>query len=471
MGYEGLARKIIKAVGGEQNVVDLTHCVTRLRFTLKDDLRADKASLEQMDGVVGVVQSGGQYQVVIGNHVADVYADVLGATSIGQVEATEEQVEVGKKKSVLAQGLELINSVFAPILGVLAGAGMVKGLSSLLLVTGLISTASGSYLVLNAIGDTLFYFFPIFLGKYAMKKFGGSEVLGMILGGILVYPGLVAAMSSTPLYTLFAGTMIESPVYIEFFGLPVILMNYGSSVIPVIAAAALAAPVERWFKAHLHSAVRSMMTPFLTLLVVGPLMLLVIGVLATWVSLLIGQGVLTLYEVSPLVTGIVLGGIWQVLVIFGLHWGLVPLIYLNMSNIGYDPILALTFAASFAQIGAVLGVVLKTKNKALRTNGLSAFFTGIFGITEPAIYGITLPRKKAFIASCIGAALGGLLIGAFGGVTYFAGGLGLFALANKINPLGIGWDFYGTLIGIGAAFIVGLVLTLVLTKQADIDLE
>jgi PTS system beta-glucosides-specific IIC component len=472
MEYEVLAKKIIAAVGGEENIKSLTHCVTRLRFKLTDELLANKVALEALDGVLGVIQSGGQYQVVIGNHVADVYEDVLQVGRIsGSGAVKADEVEVTKaKESMLNKLLDIINSVFSPMLGVLAGAGMIKGLVSLLVVVGFVQEGTGTYQILHATGDALFYFFPLVLGKNAMKKFGGNEIIGMVLGGVLVYPSLVATMQATPLYTLFAGSMIESPVYLEFFGLPVIMMNYGSSVIPVIAAAALAAPIEKWFKKHLHDAVSSMLTPFLTLLLVAPLTILVVGVLATWLSLLIGQGVFNLYQVSPIVTGLVLGGMWQVLVIFGLHWGLVPLVYLNMSTLGYDPVISLTFAASFAQIGAVLAVVLKTNDKTLKTNGLSAFFTGIFGITEPAIYGVTLARKKAFIASCIGAALGGMILGLFGSASYSAGGLGVFGLPNKIHPSGIGWDFYGTIIAIILAFIVGFGLTLVMTKQDEIDL-
>jgi len=475
MEYEDLAKKIIEYVGGEENIRALTHCLTRLRFQLKNEALAKKPALEKLGEVIGVIQSGGQYQVVIGNHVADVYEDVLGVSNIANGSAigaeTMEQGETIKKISIFAQALDILNNIFSPILGVLAGAGMVKGLASLLIVLGVVEAGTGTYQVLNAVGDALFYFFPIFLGKNAMKKFGGNEVIGMVLGAILVYPALVATMTQEPLYTLFAGTPIESPVYLEFFGLPVIMMNYGSSVIPVIAATALAAPVERWLKKHLHNAVSNMMTPFLTLLIIAPLTLLVVGVIATWMSSLIAQGVFNLYQVSPIVTGLALGAIWQLLVIFGLHWGLVPLMYLNVATLGYDPVLSLTFAASFAQIGSVLGVVLKTKDKTLKTNGLSAFFTGIFGITEPAIYGITLPRKKAFIASCIGSAIGGIILGLCGGTTYSLGGLGVFALPNKINPAGIGWEFYGTIIAISVGFIISLALTVIMTKQDEIDLE
>jgi len=474
MEYEVLAKKIITAVGGEENIKSLTHCVTRLRFKLLDEVLANKAALEALDGVLGVIQSGGQYQIVIGNHVSDVYENVLQVSSINGIGAMVDDNETKRdtaKESILNKLLDMINSVFAPMLGVLAGAGMIKGFVSLLTVVGLIKQDTGTYQILNATGDALFYFFPLVLGKNAMKKFGGNEIIGMVLGGVLVYPSLVATMQEAPIYTLFTGSVIESPVYLEFFGLPVIMMNYGSSVIPVIAAAALAAPIEKWFKKHLHDAVNSMLTPFLTILIVAPLTILVVGVLATWVSLVIGQGVFNLYQISPIVTGLVLGGTWQVLVIFGLHWGLVPLVYLNMANIGYDPVIALTYAASFAQIGAVLAVVLKTKDKTLRTNGLSAFFTGIFGITEPAIYGITLARKKTFIASCVGASIGGMILGVFGSASYSAGGLGLFGLPNKIHPSGIGWDFYGTIIAIFIGFLVAFGLTFFITKQDEIDLS
>jgi len=474
MKYQNLVKTIMEGVGGEDNVRSVSHCATRLRFKLKDEGRADTTMLEKLDGIIAVIQSGGQYQVVIGNHVDSVYKELVALNGLSDAEATATQgvASDAKGESVFARLMDYISSIFAPTLGVLAGAGMIKGFAILFTSIGWLAKDSGTFQILNTIGDSLFYFLPVFLGKSSMKKLGGNEALGMVLGAILIHPNLLTMMQGTPLYTLFEGTVLESPVYVEFLGLPVMLMNYSSSVIPIIAATAMAAPLERWFKAHLHSSVRSMLTPFLTLLIVAPITLLVVGVVSTWIAMLLGRGVLMIYQLNPTIAGLLIGGFWQLLIIFGLHWGFTPLYYLNFATLGYDPIFILTFATTFGQIGSVFGVFLKSKDKALKSNALSTFFTGICGITEPAMYGITLPRKKTFAYGCVGSAFGGAIMGAFGSATYFPGGLAIFGLPSKINPeTGIGWDFYGVIIAIVVAFVIACVLTLVATKQEEIDLK
>ncbi|MCY6371191.1 beta-glucoside-specific PTS transporter subunit IIABC [Clostridium ganghwense] len=455
MKYEQLAKDIIKNVGGKENVNSLTHCVTRLRFKLKDEKKANTEVLKNMDGVVTVMQSGGQYQVVIGNHVPDVYEDVMviGGFSTATSDETEQ------KTGVLNSLIDTISGIFAPALGVLAATGMIKGFNSLFLALGWILPNSGTYQLLNAIGDCFFYFFPIFLGYTAAKKFKLNHFVGMAIGAALVYPALSGLTAGEPLYTLFQGTIIESPVYITFLGIPVILMNYGSSVIPIILATYVASKVEKLFKKIIPDVVKAFLVPFCTLLVVGPLTFIVVGPVATWAGQLLGAGTIALYEFSPIITGLVIGGFWQVFVIFGLHWGLIPLAINNLVTLGYDPILALTFAASFAQTGVVLAIMLKTKNKKLKSLSVPAVISGIFGVTEPAIYGITLPRKKPFILSCIVASIGGAIIGWAGSVMYIMGGLGIFGIPSYVNPKsGLDKGFYAAITSFIIAFILGFVV-------------
>jgi len=477
MKYTELAKTIVAAVGGEENVQSLSHCVTRLRFKLNDETRANKAVLEANKDVLGVVQSGGQYQIVIGNHVGDVYEDVLALTGMNaEVDTTTTRTkadEAGQTNGLFANFIDLISSIFSPIINMMAAGGVLKGLCALLLVTRVVGESDGLYVLLNAMGDAVFYFFPIFLGQSAMKKFGASPMIGAVLGAIFVYPSFAGVMNGEPLYTLFEGTIFASPVYLEVLGVPLILTNYGTSVIPIVMATAVAAPVQRVFQEILPQAVRKILTPLFTLALVAPLALILIGPLATWLGALIGQGVLAVYNLSPLLAGVLLGGFWQIFVLFGLHWGLVPIHMLNVSNAGYDPILILVFGSVFAQMGAVLGVLLKTKDKALKMNGIAAFFTAIFGITEPAIYGITLRRKKTFIYSCIGSAVAGGIIGLVRGAAYHVGGLlNIFSLPSYINPnnSSIGWDFYGVLAAIVIGFVIGLGLTFVGTQQDEIDI-
>lgn len=458
MKYEQLAKDIIANVGGKENVSSVVHCITRLRFKLKDESKANTEVLKNMDDVVTVMKSGGQYQVVIGNHVPDVYKAV---TTVGGFQGqTPVEEEEGPKGSLLSRFIDIISSIFTPVLGVLAATGMIKGFNALFVAFGLVDSTSGTYQILNATGDALFYFLPIFLGYTAIKKFGGSPFVGMAIGAALVYPTLSTLTAGEPLYTVFAGTMFESPIFVTFLGIPVILMSYSSSVIPIIISAFFAAKVEKWLKTVIPDVIKAFVVPMLTLLIVVPLTFIAIGPVATWAGSLLGQGTLAIYNVSPMIAGLLLGGFWQVFVIFGLHWGLVPIAFNNLATLGYDTILATVFAASFAQTGAVLAILLKTKNQKLKTLSIPAFISGIFGVTEPAIYGITLPLKKAFIMSCIAAGIGGAIAGATNVTGYIIGGLGIFGIPSYISPEGIDFGFYGAIISIVVAFIAGLVLTL-----------
>ncbi|WP_125707353.1 beta-glucoside-specific PTS transporter subunit IIABC [Lacticaseibacillus porcinae] len=479
MAYEKLADEIMKGVGGKENVNSVVHCTTRLRFKLKDESVAQTEKLKNTDGVVTVVKSGGQYQVVIGNQVADVYDTLIKQTGLadgGQV--PDDDPDDGKKLSVLDKFIDLISGIFTPALGVLAATGMIKGFNAMFSSLGWISQTGGTYIILNAIGDSFFYFLPILLGYSAAKKFKLDSFIGMAIGAALVYPNLVAmvpanvASSTKPLMTMFAGTFLETPVYMKFLGIPVLMMNYTSSVVPVIVSVYFAAKLKKWLDKVIPTVVKTFVSPFCTLLIIVPLTLLIIGPIISWLSEAVSAGVVGLYNLAPVVAGLILGGFWQVLVIFGLHWGLIPVAMLNVSNLGHDPILAEIVSASFAQIGVVLAITLRTKNVKLKGLGISAFISGIFGVTEPAIYGITLPRKKTFVFSLIGAGIGGALIGLFGSQLYMMGGMGVFQFPAMINPKsGMDMSFYGMLLACAVAFVIGFLLTLLFAKKTDIDPE
>ncbi|GKX67476.1 beta-glucoside-specific PTS transporter subunit IIABC [Inconstantimicrobium mannanitabidum] len=463
MKYEKLAQDIIKNVGGKENVNSLTHCVTRLRFKLKDEKKANTDILKNMDGVVTVVQSGGQYQVVIGNHVPDVYDDVV---AVGGFAAASEE-ESTEKMSPLDKFIDIVSGVFTPTLGVLCATGMIKGFNALFLALHWLSNTDGTYQILNAIGDSLFYFFPIFLGFTAAKKFKLNEFTGMAIGASLVYPTIVSLAGSTkPLFKVLTGTMFESSVSTTFLNIPVLLMNYSSTVIPIIIAVYAASKVEKVFKKIIPDVVKTFLVPFCTLLVIVPLTFLAIGPVAIWLGKLLGAVTLGIYNFSPTVAGLFIGAFWQVFVIFGLHWGLVPIAINNLTTLGYDPVLATAMAASFAQTGVVAAILLKTKNKKLKSIAIPAVISGFFGVTEPAIYGITLPKKRPFILSCIGASIGGGIVGFFGSKGYMIGGMGIFALPSYIGPKGMDMGFYGMAIGMAAALVIGFVL-MIFTKFED----
>ncbi|GER67747.1 PTS beta-glucoside transporter subunit EIIBCA [Weizmannia acidilactici] len=454
-----LAKDILALVGGKENINNVFHCVTRLRFKLKDESIAKTEELKDLDGVVTVMKSGGQYQVVIGNHVPDVYATLL---KVGNISATEGQDAGGEKEKVgpLSAFIDMISGVFTPVLGVLAATGMIKGVAALILALHWVSSTSGTYNLLNYAGDGLFTFLPIFLGYTAMKKFGGTPFVGMALAAALCHPSLSTLSSGKALYTLFSGSLFESQIHVTFLGIPVILMTYTSSVIPIIVASYFTAKLENGLKKVIPDVVKTFVVPFLTIMIMVPLTFLVIGPISTWAGQLLGAATIWLYHLSPAVAGILIGGLWQVFVMFGLQWGLIPIAMNNLATLKYDPILATSVMVCFSQIGAVLAVMLRTKNKGLKALTIPAFISGIFGVTEPAIYGVTLPLKKPFIMSCIGGAVGGGIIGALGGKLWMLGGLGVFVIPAFIKP-GSGLDlaFWSSIIALVASFIIGFILT------------
>lgn len=459
MKYNQLAKDIIEHVGGKENVNSVVHCITRLRFKLKDESKANTQALENMDGVVTVRKSAGQYQVVIGNHVADVYKAVVKEGGF-QGERSSDIDGNEEKGSLFNRFIDMISGIFTPILGVLAASGMIKGFNALFVAIGWLNEEGGTYQILNAIGDGLFYFLPILLGYTAMKKFGGTPFLGMVIAMALVYPALEGIPSAgEPLYTLFSGTMFESPVYIEFFGIPVILMTYSMSVIPIIISAFFAAKLERFFAKVIPSVVRMFLVPMFTLLIIIPLTFIIIGPIATWASQLLGTATIWVYDLSPIIAGAFLGGFWLVFVMFGLHWGLVPIAMNNIAVGGVDPILALIFVHSFALATAIFAVWLRTKNKNTKTLSVPAIISAIFGVTEPGMYGIALPLKRPFIFTIISSAIGGALLGAFGSKGYVMGGLGVFQFPSFIPDEGLDMSVYGAIIAVVIGSVIAFVLT------------
>lgn len=468
--YEELAKNIIDKVGGEKNVRSLTHCVTRLRFQLFDEKKAATADLKNMDGVVTVVQSGGQYQVVIGSGVGDVYDTVLEVSDIKGSAAFDEDGGMEESGNLFDRFINMVSSIFSPVLGVLMASGMIKGFTALFVAFDLLDAKSGTCQVLQIVGDAFFYFLPIFLGLTAARKFKMNEFTGMAVAAALVYPSMATILKGDTLYQVLSGTLLATDVKLEFLGMPVLLMNYASSVIPIIIAVYFGAKIEHALGKIIPSMFKGFLVPFFSLLFIIPLTLLAIGPVATWLGKFVGAAAMSIYNLSPVLAGLFIGGLWQVFVMFGLHWGVTPILFNNFAVFGYDPVFVTYFGATFAQTGVVLAILLRTKNKKLRSLALPAFFSGIFGVTEPAIYGITLPRKKYFIISCIGAAIGGAIIAFYGVKLYFFGGLGIFGYPTFIDPATseVAGMYHGILASI-IAFLVGFGITLPIYKDQGKD--
>jgi PTS system beta-glucosides-specific IIC component len=465
--YHELAEKIVQNVGGKENVIGLVHCITRLRFTLKDETKAKDDVLKAMEGVVTVMKSGGQYQVVIGNHVPEVFEDVMPLLDL---EHAPKQTEEKKSGKLLDRAIDVVSGIFQPILGIMAACGMLKGLNTLFVTLGLYAAESGGYFIINAAGDALFTFLPLFLGYTAAKKFGLKPMLGLAIGAAMCYPGIQASALSAgaqPLYHLLEGTMFASPVYISFFGIPVISVDYTGTVIPVILAVWFASKCEKQFNKVIPDLVKFFFVPMLTLLITLPVALLFLGPVATFGSTLISQFTLAIRSVSPLLAGGIVGATWQILVIFGMHWGFIPVYINNVMTLGYDNVMMPFFACTFATSAVVLAIFFKTKDKKLKEMSIPNFISGIFGVTEPAIYGILLPLKTPFIISCIAGGIGGAFYGHFNFRKFILGGMGIFELPNMMNPDGTMGNIIVAFIGIVISMVVGFILTMIFYKEKE----
>ncbi|MDT2801266.1 beta-glucoside-specific PTS transporter subunit IIABC [Vagococcus lutrae] len=454
--YEELAKNIVKEVGGKENINSLTNCITRLRFKLKDESKANTDVLKNMDGVVTVMQAGGQYQVVIGNHVPDVKKDVDAVLGV-----LEAPTEAGPKGNLFDQFVDMISSIFQPILAPLSAAGMLKGISAILtFALGSSFAGSSTAAVFNAMGDGLFKFLPIFIGYTAMKKFGGSPFLGMLIASSMVYPGFLDG-SATAQFAESGG--------LNFFGIPFSIppAGYGSTVMPIIAAAAFAAFLEKQLRKVIPDVIKLFIVPFLVGLITIPLTFLIIGPIMNFVSDGLGNGLLAIQSFSPILFGAILGFSWQILVMFGLHWAIVPFAIIALSQGNPTALLTPTGSLSFAQTGAVLAVMMKTKNAKLKELSIPAFISGIFGVTEPAIYGITLPKKKPFWVSCVVGGVTGAIAMALGMQGYQMGGLGIFRYTSSISPEGdIKFAIYAMILD-ACAFVAGFALAYAVGFEDD----
>lgn len=454
--YEKLARDIVKNIGGKENIKSVTHCITRLRFQLKDEKKANDEVLKNMEGVVTIMHSAGQYQVVIGNHVPQVYADVCEVSGINN-EVESETAD--SPKGLFNKLIDVISGCFQPILGPLVASGIIKGLNALLaFILGQDYTASGTYAVLNAIGDTVFYFLPIILGYTAAKKFKLNIIVGMLIGGALCYPAIQAdaisavgeAMGSIP---------VIGDYFSKFVGIPFVAANYTSSVVPVLVIVGFAALIQKYVKRIIPEMLQNFFVPFFVMIISLPVGLLVIGPVISLLTDLLSQGFASIYSFSPIISGLVVGFAWQILVIFGLHWAIIPLALVNIEMLGFDTILVGQFGTTFALTATLGAMYFKMKDKNKKSLVVPAMISGFCGVTEPGIYALALPAKKPFIYSCIAAAIGGGLFTFLGGQQFIIGGLGIFGTVSFISPAGDATSMYYSFACIAVSAIIAFLLT------------
>lgn len=449
-GCVQLAMQIIDIVGGKNNIQSVVHCATRLRFKLASVPAGSADKIKALDGVIAVVESGGQFQVVIGHHVGEVFLAIENYLSGGGEVSGESESgkQAAPRAGLLARFIDLVSGIFTPVLGVMAASGMLKGFLALALALNLLSRESGTYQLWFAASDALFYFFPLVLGYTAGKKFGGSPFLTMAIGGALVHPIIMSLSDGSDLAT--ADT---------FFGLPLTFINYSSSVIPIIFASWACCWLEKRLYPRLPAAVRNFATPLFCLMVIVPLTFLVIGPLSTFLSQCLASGYQWIYDIAPWIAGIFLGSVWQICVIFGLHWGLIPVAINNLSMLGFDTIIPLLLPAVLGQTGAALGVFLACREQKLKMLAGTSVTAGLFGITEPAIYGVTLPLRKPFMFGCIAGGLGGGIVGLFQAKVWSFGLVSIFSFTQMIPGEGVDVSVWGAVAGALSALFLSCLLT------------
>lgn len=447
--YDKLAVDIIKAVGGKENIVKASRCATRLRLVLKETTNEAKENVSNLTGVITVVESGGQFQVVIGTHVGKVFDKVASELNLDS-----NTIEDEPKASILNRIIATMSAVFAPFIYILAAAGILQGCLILINMANPSFSSTGTYEVLSFMSWAPFTFLPIFIAITASKHFKCNAFIAVACCAALVSPTWAEIASR-----------IADGESVRFLGISLAETTYTSSVLPPLFLVWILSYVERFVDKKLPEVIKSLFTPFICMIVMVPLTILVIGPLSDSLATGIANGYNYLYNLAPAVAAAVIGGLWQVVVIFGVHWGVTPMCLANYDLYGMDTFQAFQTMAVIAQAGAVFGVFIKARSRQTKNIALSAGVTGIFGITEPAIYGVNLRFKKPFICGCIAGAIGAV-VGSFFNIAYYAyAGLpGLLTVVNSITPdnpksiigmlLGAAISFFGAIalvqiVGIG----------------------
>ncbi|BAF55746.1 PTS beta-glucoside transporter subunit IIBCA [Corynebacterium glutamicum] len=455
--FSPLVADVVTALGGADNVRSVTHCATRLRFKIKDSDKADIAKAGKISGVITAINSGGQHQVVIGNDVPLAYQalmDVPGMRAKGIKDGDAEVDDDGgsEDKNWLNKFIDLISALFSPIVWALAGIGLGKAGLTLATTVGILDAESSTHTIFNAMFDGLFYFLPFFLAITAAKRFKVNQFIALAIVAALLHPTMEAMVGTEG---------------VTFLGLPLTMMSYSSSVIPVVVSVWLAGYLQRWLEKVLPGAVRNFFTPLIVVLVMVPLVLFTIGPVTIGAANALSNGIGFLFETVPWLAGGLMGAFWQVFVMFGLHWGLVPVMINDIATQGFSYMMAPLMAAIFGQVGAALAVWIRSKNAEVKKVAGPGVLSGFFaGVTEPIIYGVNLPLKYPFYAGVVAGGIGGIII-AVGGNAFDA-----FVFPSVMAfaaTLSVG-SFVAQLIGSSAALILGFVFTVVMfRKEQNVD--
>lgn len=432
-------------MGGASNIKKVWHCATRLRFNVKDNNKVNQKELEKLKGIIQVVYGHEQWQLVIGTQVAEVYDQLINMKEIKDSKNLIKEKEAKNKErtgffGLLNKFISFISSLFMPFLNAICGAGVLKGVLALCTTMKWLKETSGTYVLLNAAADSLFYFLPIFIAFNAAKQLKVDRFVSVTIAGALLYPQIT--------------TLATKNITIKFLGIPVIPMSYSSSVIPIILSIWLLSYLEPMLKRLIPDSLKYVFVALIELVIMVPLTLIVVGPIGSTISSALANSIMTIYNHASLFAGLLIGGLWQVIVMFGFHWMILPLIMSNIAKLGQDPIFPIACAAVMSQAGAALGVFLKAKDNKTKQISGSACIAAIFGITEPTLYGVTLKYKKPFYIAISCSALGGIVIG-LSNVEAHA-----FAFPSILSiPTYLGHGFIGEIIGLLISFVGAAILT------------
>lgn len=446
--YDALGKSIVESLGGEGNITFFTHCMTRLRFNLKDRSIVDEERVKGLEGVVGSQWSGEQFQVIIGAQVGDVYNSILKNTTIEGAAKVSEEIKEEKKKFSISTIFDAFAGCISPLLPVLIGSGMLKIVTLVLNLTGAISPESGTYIILDFAGDAGFYFLPVFVGATAARRFGGNMGLGMMIGGMLIHPNFINAIAEGNL---------------NFLSIPVYSASYASTIFPAIIAVFVMSKVEQQVVKFSPTAIRAILEPLITLLVMIPLTLCLIGPIGAMLGVYVTAGVMWLYNTMGFVGVAILAAAWPFMVLTGMHSAITPYLTQSFATLGYEPIaLTAIIIANLNQGAAAAAVAFKSKSLTIKSSAATCSITAILaGVTEPAMFGINLRFKKPMVGAAIGSLIGGCIAGLGQAHAYaFAASAGVFAFPIYItdNIMNLVWMVVGCAVGMLGTFISTLIL-------------
>ena len=449
MNFKVVAKEILKGIGGNENINHATHCITRLRLTLKDESKVDEEYLKQISGVIGVIVKGGQYQIVIGNEVENVYKEFIALAGINSPNNNEENITKDKKKFKVMDIFDTIAGLFTPILPVLTAAGMIQAILVAGVAFNWIDNTSSTYYVLAKVANAGFYFLPMMLAYTTAAKFKCNQFLAVMLAGVLLHPGLMSSGYSDTFDSL------------TFLGVGIKSVNYTSSVLPIILTVILMSYVEKFADRISPTSIKFFSKPLLTILICAPISLIALGPLGYTVGEYVAQGINFLGTNVGFLSTAIMGAFYPLFVMTGMHHAYAPIALASLASLGYEGVMSPAgLCANMAQGGSALAISIRTKNKNLKALASTGGFTCILGVSEPVMYGVTLKNRSALISTMIGGASGGLFAGLFGVKAIAMASPGLASL-----PVFFGTAFVYAVIAILIAFVVAFIISFVTFKE------